>query len=86
MIVLTQEDIDTLGKISRRAGSISIEEPAISLVLDILAVHLGGTLLDLKKLLEAGTEDFYYDVYGITRNIDRNTGKLLNGFIPRSAK
>lgn len=83
---VTQKEIDILGKISRRAGSIRIDEPSIALILDLLSVHSGGTPLDFEKLLEAEAYDFYYDVYGITRNIDRVTGKLLNGFIPKSAK
>lgn len=56
-----------------------------SLVMDIEACHCNGTKLDLKKLMASKNSDFGHDVFGISRYIDRNTGKLKNNFYPRCA-
>jgi hypothetical protein len=54
--------------------------------MDITATHLNGTPLDLDKFLKFDSPDFGHDIYGIMRFIDRNTGKLTNGFLPRCSK
>ena len=54
--------------------------------MDITACHCSGNPLLLKELLEADDFDFAHDVFGIHKNLDRNTGKLLNFFSPRYSK
>jgi hypothetical protein len=58
---------------------------AQDLEMDITAAHLNGCPLDLSKLLAAPMLDFAHDIFGIQRHIDRNTGKLLDCFLPRSS-
>ena len=53
------------------------------LEMDILATHLNGCPLNLKKLLETDDFNFMHDILGIGNCIDRNTGKLKNCFVPR---
>jgi hypothetical protein len=55
-------------------------------VMDIDACHCNGTPLKLQELLDADDANFAHDVFGITRHIDRTTGKLTNCFLPRFAK
>lgn len=54
-----------------------------TLELDIKATHLNGTPLKLKQLAEAPPSDFYHDISGIQRHINRETGKLDPKFSPR---
>lgn len=53
--------------------------------MDLLAVHLNGCRLDLKKLLQTDDFNFNHDVFGIRRHLDRETGQLKDCFLPRSA-
>jgi len=54
--------------------------------MDILATHLNGCPLNLKKLMLAEDFDFAHDVFGIRRHLDRETGQLKNCFFPRCAR
>jgi hypothetical protein len=54
--------------------------------MDLAACHCNGTPLLLAELLTADDFNFAHDVFGIRRNLDRRTGKLLNHFHPRYAK
>ncbi len=58
----------------------------LSLSMDLTAVHLNGCPLDFDALSAADDFNFAHDVFGITHNLDRNTGKLQNEFLPRFAK
>jgi len=62
----------------------SIEE-MLDRVMDLAACHCNGTALDLEKLLGADDFNFIHDLGGIRKNMDRNTGKLKNFFVPRCA-
>ena len=42
--------------------------------------------LDLRGLLDAPLGDFLHDMVGIVRYMDRETGKLTDGFLPRFAR
>lgn len=53
--------------------------------MDLTACHTNGCALDLPALLAAGDSDFTHDVAGITRHINRTTGTLRDGFVPRFA-
>lgn len=54
--------------------------------MDINAAHSNGCRLDLQKLLAAPLGDFLHDVCGIAANINRETGKIENFFLPRCAE
>lgn len=58
-------------------------ERRVNLMMDLTACHANGNPLNLAKL--AGADDFnlMHDVGGISRHIDRDTGKLTNCFRPR---
>lgn len=56
-----------------------------SLQMDIVAIHISGCKIRLKELLASAKSDFFHDVAGIHRHIDRETGKLMDCFLPRYA-
>jgi hypothetical protein len=57
----------------------------VDVTLSLIACHLNGCRLRLRDMLEGADCDVFHDVGGIYRNIDRETGTLLNDFIPRFA-
>lgn len=58
-------------------------ENKLSFYMDLDACHSNGCPLDFAKLLAEAEINFAHDVLGIVNNIDRETGKLLNGWLPR---
>jgi hypothetical protein len=54
--------------------------------MNITACHLNGCPLRLVDLLISKDCDFAHDIWGIGHNLDRDTGKLLNCFLPRHAR
>jgi len=57
----------------------------MDLQMDISACHISCPL-KLKELLVADDFNFVHDVVGITRHIDRESGELLDCFLPRYAR
>jgi len=58
----------------------------LSTLMDLEACHCNGCPLDLVALAEAlRDEDVIHDVAGITRHLNRDTGKLEGFFRPRYA-
>lgn len=51
--------------------------------MDLIAVHVNDRPLKLFQMLCCDNGDFSHDVLGIAKFIDRATGKLRGGFIPR---
>lgn len=78
----TTGESDLILKIVKRAKTTD----RLSLNMDITACHANGCPLDLEKLLAFDDFNFYHDINGISRNINRTTGKLENCFLPRCAK
>jgi len=69
-----------------KSGQLKRFDP-LNLMMDITATHCNGNKLDLQNLLEAPDLDFFHDIFGIIKNLNRSTGKLDNFFSPRySAK
>lgn len=58
----------------------------ISMMMDLSACHANGCPLRLEELLNADGLHFTHDVCGIAANIDRETGRLGNFFVPRFAQ
>ena len=58
----------------------------LRLTMDLKACHANGCQLDLDALLVAGKFDFYHDLLGIERYLDRKTGQLQEHFLPRHSK
>jgi len=57
----------------------------ISIMMDLDACHANGCPLDLQRMLEAGDDQVVTDVLGIVTNLDRDTGRLQNCYVPRFA-
>ena len=51
--------------------------------MDLTACHANGNPLRLQDLLDADDFNFSHDVFGISRHLDRETGKLEGFFSPR---
>lgn len=68
-----------------KAESMGVPFHRPSVMMDITAAHCNGCALDLDKLAEAPDFDFVHDVWGISRHINRRTGKLEDCFAPRCA-
>ena len=87
---IPKEEMDLCAAIANRAlttaKELNIKYDATTALMDIVGCHRNGCPLELQALLEAETFDFVHDVFGIRRHINRNTGHLENGFLPRCAK
>jgi len=57
----------------------------LNCIMDLEACHIFCPI-DLIGLLQSKDGDFFHDVCGIFRHIDRETGRLNNFFIPRYAR
>lgn len=62
------------------------ENHAKNLQIDLGVCHRNGCELDLNALLQMDLTPFVEDCVNIGKNLDRNTGKLMNGYRPRCAK
>ena len=86
----TKEECPEIHLIARRAIQLYAKHDVklnfMDIEMDITACHANGCALDLPKLRTFPDFDFMHDVSGIYRHLDRNTGKLLDCFVPRSAK
>ena len=82
---ITDEDMDLIEKIMLRIQTKYTEISPLAWCLDISAVHSNGCPLKLAELLNAKDSDFFHDVFGIRKNLNRETGKLENDFLPRFA-
>lgn len=87
---ISKADHALVRQVARRAAKMAIdhgqrEVDLMSIEMDLMATHLNGCHLDLRELLEASESDFGHDIYGISRHLNRNTGKLGNFFVPRYA-
>lgn len=56
---------------------------AMNLSMDLIAAHANGCPMDWQKLLDAPNFDFWHDINGIQRHINRDTGQLEDCFLPR---
>lgn len=73
-------------EIAKRADALGIMMfDRMSLMMDIEAVH-AETGLKLDELLNADDVNFSHDIVGIQKNLDRESKKLQNFFLPRYAK
>lgn len=86
---VTLEDDNVIRAIANRACEVTGIEPRfnkLGLLMDLKACHANGCPLDLDRLLAAKPFDFYHDLLGIDRHLDRATGQLQDHFLPRHAK
>jgi len=81
---VSAHDSRVIMEIAKRAKSIG--RPGWSLMdwtMDITACHANGNPLRLEALRDADDFNFAHDVYGIHACLDRETGRLMNCFLPR---
>lgn len=78
----TREEMKLISSIKNRACKADKEIEPINLDMDLTATHHNNPLR-LSELLNADSFNFCHDVYGIMQNINRDTGKLENCFLPR---
>lgn len=81
----SKEDDAIIRKIADRAASELGAEHKQDIEMDITAAHIANPL-DLNLLLYADDFNFYHDICGINRHIDRDSGNMLNHFLPRFQK
>lgn len=85
----SRETMELEAEIAKRAvkmaEKIGIKYNQMTAIADIDACHSNGTPLKLAELLAADDANFAHDVFGIRQNINRETGKLENCFLPRYA-
>ena len=82
----TKEEAALITKIVERAKKNDVSINKLNSILDITATHCNGNPLRLATFLHADNFNFNHDFYGIRENLDRNSGKLLNCFLPRFSK
>lgn len=83
----SREDVILIAKIAKRAcerKAITVNGvlDCISLNMDLEAVHSFNPLR-LADMLAADDYNLFHDVYGIRNNLNRDTLKLENCFLPR---
>ncbi len=85
----TKEEYMIESKIADRAIAMAkefgVKYDKLTALMDVSACHCNGCPLKLQELLNADDANFAHDVFGIRANINRETGKLENCFLPRYA-
>jgi len=85
---ISRETSDVIEKIVDRAEKMAKDNDVpfdrLCASMDLTACHANGCKLDLEALLNAKDGTFGHDVFGISRYIDRRTGKLIGFFLPRT--
>jgi hypothetical protein len=87
---VSKEDQDLIDKIIKRF----LETPefktipwgVLNIIMDLTACKANGTPLDFEPLLSYDNFQFLYDIGGIRNYLNRETGRLEDFFIPRSAR
>lgn len=85
----TREQTETILKIITRAAKLlalnGLTVDTTESLMDLKACHANGTPLDFEKFLGFDDLNFVHDFMGIRNHMDRNTGKLVDFFVPRCA-
>ena len=83
---MNREEKMVVVEIAKRADALGIMMfDRMSLMMDVEAVH-AEIGLKLDELLNADEANFTHDIVGIQKNLDRESKKLQNFFLPRYAK
>ena len=86
-VEFNRDHTELVGKIAdRAAGMIRLTKSTrMSLMMDISAANgvNGNDPIDLDRLLAADDFNVAHDVFGISRHMDRETGKIGDFFSPR---
>ena len=83
----SKAEYDAIASIAQRATKLAarlgVIYPLRDAMMDLTATHANGMPIDLDGLATAPEADFGHDVFGIYRHLDRNTGRLMDCFVPR---
>lgn len=90
----TPEEREIVTRISRRVAELYVArgeeilpmDVMLNIQMDLCAVHSNGCPMDFARLESADDFNLLHDVGGISRHLDRSTGKLTGMFLPRFAK
>lgn len=80
---IPMKDAEAIRTIVKRALKEAMRKDALQLMMDLTATHANGCPLDLEGLANAKAFDFWHDIRGIQRHLNRDTGKLEDCFLPR---
>lgn len=75
--------VDRARALEGRAGRPDVRK-TIDIMMDLAAVH-AHTPLRLAELAAADDFNFAHDMFGIERHLNRETGELMDCFVPRFA-
>lgn len=83
-----REDTALIFAIADRASALARRRARtkFDIVMDITACHLNGNPLRLHDMLAGDEIHLIHDILGIERHLDRDTGKLRDGFTPRFSR
>lgn len=84
--MLDPTDLALIAQITKRVMELAPADCGVDatiMMMDLAMVHTRGCPLKLMQLLMSSNDDITHDVLGIGLHIDRNTGKLRGGFVPR---
>ena len=73
---------DRAVKLIKELRGVNTHVDKCPMIMDIEAAHIAQPL-KLQELLDADNANFGHDVFGISRYIDRETGKMTDCFLPR---
>lgn len=83
---ITKADEDLILQIADRIVKISrvhdIDYEKLDVVMDLSAAHIKCPL-KLQQMLESDDGTLSHDAFGIRRHLNRQTGELMNCFLPR---
>lgn len=85
----TKEEMELLVAIARRFTGANRSYFGLSfseVLMDLEATHCNGCTLQLEELLQSEDSDFFHDVSGIVKHLNRRTGQLEGCFLPRYAQ
>jgi len=84
--IVMKGDISEVALVAKRAEGYGIQRKRMDLLMDIQAVQGSATPMNLVKLMGFGQGDFMHDITGIIAHLNRQTGELMDYFLPRSAR
>lgn len=91
LFTATNEEREVIRRIAVRAIAImdkyvpDHEVEDMDIIMDLEACHSNGCPLRLAEMEQADDFNLMHDIGGIGNNLNRKTGKLHEGFLPRFA-
>ena len=83
---LSSQERDQIQQIAKRIFTIRNDRgnktPLMQIEMQLSAVHTNGCKLDLQRLLAASDHHLMRDYYGISQNLNMDTGQIENDYLP----